>query len=83
MERMRPAIVGDIHKTSEGEISAAANRVIRPSSACDAVTSRDAAERDRSVVAPLRMPAGVPSRQDLRHRAGLDQHHDRRERGRR
>ena len=46
-----------------------------------AVAARDAAKRDRSVVPPLRIPAGVPSRHDLRHRPGLDEHHDRRQRG--
>ena len=46
-----------------------------------AVPAGDAVERDRSVVAALRIPAGVAPRKNLRHRARLDQHHDRRNRG--
>ena len=34
MDRMRPTIVGDIQSTSEGEISVAANSVMRPSTVC-------------------------------------------------
>ena len=34
MEKIRPTIVGDIQMTSEGEISIAANSVMRPSSVC-------------------------------------------------
>ena len=65
IERMRPAIVGDIHTTSEGEMSAAANSVTSPSTRVRAVAADDASERDRAVVAPLRIPAGVPPEQDL------------------
>ena len=64
--KIRPAIVGDIQMTSEGEISAAANSVRTPSAVWAAMAARDARERDRAVVAPLRVPAGVASRQDLR-----------------
>ena len=45
-----------------------------------AVPARNAAEWYRPVVAALRMPAGVPSGKNLRHRARLDEHHDRRKR---
>ena len=47
-----------------------------------AMAAHDAGEGNGAVVAALRVPAGVASGQDLQHRSGLDQHHDRRERRR-
>ena len=47
-----------------------------------AVAADDVAQRDRAVVAALRLPAGVAPEQDLEHRARLDHHQDRRHEGR-
>ncbi len=77
----RPRIVGLIQRNSE---VASAKAAIRPPAerGVPAMAGDDVAHRDRAVVAPLRVPAGVAPEQDAHHRAGLDHHRHRGDQGR-